>query len=443
MCSSTPVPPTRQILIACVPSVWLEMLRGAKRQLMMAVLVSMGVLLGCGALWVMGHIRTSSNTHHQGAWDITSVGLGIAPAHDYMDVGVGQCYVSKEFINTEPVSTEDIRDVFPSYGSLRWNDKRFDDVEHCQMLCDSRPSCLGYSFRASNTDCQFYENSAFPAEALIGIHELTQGAVGYADCKCYRKGVEKDPHTAGAGLPDSPVVEVGGDNKDQLQQAAAPAAAANIAKQDTLQKLKAPELAQDTQKSKAKGEGKEKEKEFLPPAKGEETEAEAGGVHPPMPLRKREPDPLENKQQPASYAGYVFVGIESGCNYLERRNLWRKSRCPEMLKAAGIEYKFFIGAPMSTSFKNPMEVGEWPTDLERDMSVNLTKEAEQYGDVVILPYRDLYHDLSYKTMMVLQYGLEHSNADWIIEMDDDICVPPHELIPQLAAAMNKTKYIFC
>eukprot|EP00808_Paulinella_micropora_P013049 g41751.t1 len=98
---------------------------------------------------------------------------------------------------------------------------------------------------------------------------------------------------------------------------------------------------------------------------------------------------------------------------------------------------------MSNSFKSPMEVGEWPTDLERDMSVNLTKEAEQYGDVVILPYRDLYHDLSYKTMMVLQYGLEHSNADWIIEMDDDICVPPHELIPQLAAAMNKTKYIFC
>jgi hypothetical protein len=140
-----------------------------------------------------------------------------------------------------------------------------------------------------------------------------------------------------------------------------------------------------------------------------------------------------------------FFGIKSGVSdkYAERRNRWRASDCSDQYAAAGIAWKFFVGAPLDdghTLFAH--QQGAPATETEAQRAVQLRNENAVHGDMRIIPWRDQYMDVSYKLVDQMAYGYWFTNATFIGTHDDEYCLDVPKLRTLAATKLPRDQLLY-
>lgn len=136
---------------------------------------------------------------------------------------------------------------------------------------------------------------------------------------------------------------------------------------------------------------------------------------------------------PPGAAPKVFVGIKSAPQFMDRRSQWRASGCPKRLLAAGIQYAFVVGVPNDQGHvMTGHDQAAKDTDHERKLSQLLLEEAEREKDIVVIPERDAYQDLSDKTLHILLHSYETVGAEYLAMNDDEYCAEPGPLLAAIA-----------
>ncbi|KAL0385660.1 UNVERIFIED_CONTAM: Hydroxyproline O-galactosyltransferase GALT6 [Sesamum radiatum] len=113
----------------------------------------------------------------------------------------------------------------------------------------------------------------------------------------------------------------------------------------------------------------------------------------------------------------LFIGILSAGNHFAERMAVRKSWMQyKTVKPANVVIRFFVA--MHARMK---------------VNVELMKEADYFGDIVIVPYMDNYDLVVLKTIAICEYGVRTVAAKHIMKCDDDTFVR----IDAVMAEVNK------
>lgn len=119
----------------------------------------------------------------------------------------------------------------------------------------------------------------------------------------------------------------------------------------------------------------------------------------------------------------IYVGIHSSA----RKSYWpRRYRSRRLytacLRAAGIEARFFVGAPWAqdhTITPNSHLQGGLDTKAEQSDANALLEEYRTHGDLEILASRDAYSELTTKLLSVMQTFCQRSRAPYLFKQDDE------------------------
>ncbi|CAA2969183.1 hydroxyproline O-galactosyltransferase GALT6-like [Olea europaea var. sylvestris] len=112
----------------------------------------------------------------------------------------------------------------------------------------------------------------------------------------------------------------------------------------------------------------------------------------------------------------LFVGILSAGNHFAERMAVRKSWLQlGSIKSMSFVARFFVAM-----------------HARKEVNVELMKEADFFGDIVIVPYMDNYDLVVLKTVAICEYGVRTVAAKYIMKCDDDTFV-------RLDAVMNEVK----
>ncbi|CAL0319949.1 unnamed protein product [Lupinus luteus] len=99
----------------------------------------------------------------------------------------------------------------------------------------------------------------------------------------------------------------------------------------------------------------------------------------------------------------LFIGILSAGNHFAERMAVRKSWMQHrLIKSSKVVARFFVAL-------NP----------RKEVNIELKKEAEFFGDIVIVPYMDNYDLVVLKTVAICEYGVRTVSAKYIMKGDDD------------------------
>ncbi|KAE8661014.1 putative beta-1,3-galactosyltransferase 19 [Hibiscus syriacus] len=102
----------------------------------------------------------------------------------------------------------------------------------------------------------------------------------------------------------------------------------------------------------------------------------------------------------------LFIGILSAGNHFAERMAVRKSWMQhKLIKSSKIVARFFVAL-----------------SGRKEVNIELKKEAEYFGDIVIVPYLDNYDLVVLKTVAISEYGIRTMAAKYIMKCDDDTFV---------------------
>ncbi|CAN8291662.1 unnamed protein product [Cochlearia groenlandica] len=102
----------------------------------------------------------------------------------------------------------------------------------------------------------------------------------------------------------------------------------------------------------------------------------------------------------------LFIGILSAGNHFAERMAVRKSWMQQnLIKSTKVVARFFVAL-----------------HARKEVNVDLKKEAEYFGDIVIVPYMDHYDLVVLKTVAICEYGVSTVGAKYIMKCDDDTFV---------------------
>ncbi|KAG2679084.1 hypothetical protein I3760_11G034500 [Carya illinoinensis] len=102
----------------------------------------------------------------------------------------------------------------------------------------------------------------------------------------------------------------------------------------------------------------------------------------------------------------LFIGILSAGNHFAERMAVRKSWMQhKLIKSSTVVARFFVAL-----------------SGRKEVNVELKKEAEFFGDIVIVPYIDNYDLVVLKTVAICEYGVRTVSAKYIMKCDDDTFV---------------------
>ncbi|KAL1218986.1 Hydroxyproline O-galactosyltransferase GALT4 [Cardamine amara subsp. amara] len=102
----------------------------------------------------------------------------------------------------------------------------------------------------------------------------------------------------------------------------------------------------------------------------------------------------------------LFIGILSAGNHFAERMAVRKSWMQQKLvRSSKVVARFFVAL-----------------HARKEVNVDLKKEAEYFGDIVIVPYMDHYDLVVLKTVAICEYGVSAVAAKYIMKCDDDTFV---------------------
>ncbi|KAG1347560.1 putative Hydroxyproline O-galactosyltransferase GALT5 [Cocos nucifera] len=113
----------------------------------------------------------------------------------------------------------------------------------------------------------------------------------------------------------------------------------------------------------------------------------------------------------------LFIGILSAGNHFAERMAVRKSWMSAIRKSSDVVARFFVAL-----------------NGRREVNMELKKEAEFFGDIVIVPFMDSYDLVVLKTIAICEYGVRAVSAKYIMKCDDDTFV-------RVDAVMNEVKKI--
>ncbi|KAL3513233.1 hypothetical protein ACH5RR_025950 [Cinchona calisaya] len=102
----------------------------------------------------------------------------------------------------------------------------------------------------------------------------------------------------------------------------------------------------------------------------------------------------------------LFIGILSAGNHFAERMAVRKSWMQNrLIKSANVVARFFVAL-------HP----------RKEVNAELKKEAEFFGDIVVVPYMDHYDLVVLKTVAICEYGVRRVAANYVMKCDDDTFV---------------------
>ncbi|XWS51058.1 hypothetical protein CRYUN_Cryun12cG0143500 [Craigia yunnanensis] len=114
----------------------------------------------------------------------------------------------------------------------------------------------------------------------------------------------------------------------------------------------------------------------------------------------------------------LFIGILSAGNHFAERMAVRKSWMQhKLVKSSNVVARFFVAM-----------------HARREVNVELKKEAEFFGDIVIVPYMDNYELVVLKTVAICEYGARVVAAKYTMKCDDDTFV-------RVDAVINEAKKV--
>ncbi|KAG6490745.1 hypothetical protein ZIOFF_052055 [Zingiber officinale] len=99
----------------------------------------------------------------------------------------------------------------------------------------------------------------------------------------------------------------------------------------------------------------------------------------------------------------LFIGILSASNHFAERMAIRKTwmQYPE-IRSSTVVARFFVAL-----------------SPRKELNAALKKEAEYFGDIVILPFMDHYDLVVLKTIAICEFGVQNLTAQYIMKGDDD------------------------
>nr|GMC50643.1 hydroxyproline O-galactosyltransferase GALT6-like [Ipomoea batatas] len=102
----------------------------------------------------------------------------------------------------------------------------------------------------------------------------------------------------------------------------------------------------------------------------------------------------------------LFIGVLSTGNHFAERMAIRKSWMQHrLIKSSNVVARFFVAL-----------------HARKEVNVELKKEAEFFGDIVIVPYMDSYNLVVVKTVAISEYAVHIAFAKAIMKCDDDTFV---------------------
>ncbi|XP_010532302.1 PREDICTED: hydroxyproline O-galactosyltransferase GALT5 [Tarenaya hassleriana] len=114
----------------------------------------------------------------------------------------------------------------------------------------------------------------------------------------------------------------------------------------------------------------------------------------------------------------VFIGILSAGNHFAERMAVRKSWMQhDLITSSKVVARFFVAL-------------HW----RKEVNVELKKEAEYFGDIVLVPYMDSYDLVVLKTVAICEHGAYAFFAKYIMKCDDDTFI-------KLDAVINEIKKV--
>ncbi|KAL2904262.1 Hydroxyproline O-galactosyltransferase GALT6 [Bienertia sinuspersici] len=121
----------------------------------------------------------------------------------------------------------------------------------------------------------------------------------------------------------------------------------------------------------------------------------------------------------------LFIGVISSGDHFAERMAVRKSWMQHyLIKSSLVVTRFFVALH------------------EREtINVELRKEAEYFGDVIILPYMDIYDLVVLKTIAICDYGVNMLSTKHIMKCDDDTFVRVDAVIME-AQRINCEKSLY-
>ncbi|CAG7871401.1 unnamed protein product [Brassica rapa] len=122
----------------------------------------------------------------------------------------------------------------------------------------------------------------------------------------------------------------------------------------------------------------------------------------------------------------MFIGILSAGNHFAERMAVRKSWMQhKLVKSSKVVARFFVAL-----------------HTRKEVNVELKKEAEFFGDIVIVPYMDSYDLVVLKTVAICEYGAHQLAAKYIMKCDDDTFVQVDAVLSEAQRTpANKSLYI--
>ncbi|OIW10511.1 hypothetical protein TanjilG_15883 [Lupinus angustifolius] len=122
----------------------------------------------------------------------------------------------------------------------------------------------------------------------------------------------------------------------------------------------------------------------------------------------------------------LFIGILSSGNHFAERMAVRKSWMQhELIRSSHVVARFFVAV-----------------HARKDINVDIKKEAEYFGDIIIVPYMDHYDLVVLKTIAICEYGIRTVHAKYIMKCDDDTFVRVDSIISEARnAESNRSLYM--
>ncbi|KAG0522376.1 hypothetical protein BDA96_07G031700 [Sorghum bicolor] len=122
----------------------------------------------------------------------------------------------------------------------------------------------------------------------------------------------------------------------------------------------------------------------------------------------------------------LFIGILSASNHFAERMAVRKTwmQTPE-IKSSEAVARFFVAL-----------------NSRKEVNVMLKKEAEYFGDIVILPFIDRYELVVLKTIAICEYGVQNLTAANIMKCDDDTFVRVDMVLRHIKLNNNGDKPLY-
>ncbi|KAI4319118.1 hypothetical protein MLD38_032757 [Melastoma candidum] len=122
----------------------------------------------------------------------------------------------------------------------------------------------------------------------------------------------------------------------------------------------------------------------------------------------------------------MFIGILSAGNHFAERMAVRKSWMQhKLVKSSNVVARFFVAL-----------------HSRKEVNVELKKEADFFGDIVIVPYMDNYDLVVLKTVAICEYGIRQMSAKYVMKCDDDTFVRLDAVLDEVRKVPNgKSLYI--